>query len=161
MINSDDLLSYEEFQEDMRRLQKWDSFFEVSFWVFAICAPMGLILFLVSCAPTSTKDPDFIGRWAADSAGPGLVVMQFDADHSARLSGFSGAVLVIDARGTWEYEPPRLIVRHAQCQEGEPLRLIACPSPDTLRAADIIGDSWHVGMIDSGSILDFNFRKVQ
>lgn len=129
-----------------------------------ICAPFFAILICVaflSCAPTSTAEPEFIGRWAADSAGPGLVALEFNTDHTARFSAFAGAQLVSDARGTWEYDSPQLIVRHSQCQAGMPLVLIACPNPDTLRAADISGDAWRVSLIDSGIIITYQFRRVK
>lgn len=124
--------------------------------LFALTA----ILLFASCAPSSPAEPEFAGRWAADSAGPGIVAMEFNSDGSSRLSAFADGKMVSEARGDWDYQSPRLIVRHTQCQSGSPLVLVSCSPPDTLRPADISGDVWRVSFLDAGEIITYNFRRV-
>lgn len=134
--------------------------------VILLCSPlllvflfMALALFLTSCAPTQSQEPDFLGRWASDSGGV-LVSMEFKADHGARLSMRSDTEIISEAIGKWIAKDSRLIVTHTQCQEGDPVRLVPCPDPDTLRTSDIAGDSWLVNLVDGTQIISFHFRRV-
>lgn len=131
-----------------------------------ICAPFAAILFclmLASCSPsTSPAAPAFLGKWADDSTQAGLLItMEFRADQSARFTAFSGPAVVLQRDGTWKDSPPSVIISYSQCQAGRPLGLVACDGPDTLRAADIVGDSWRIGIVDSGTVTAYHFRRVQ
>lgn len=131
-----------------------------------LCAPFAAILFcliLASCSPsTSPAAPAFLGKWADDSTqAPVLVTLDFRADQSAHFAAYSGPAVVLKMDGTWKDAPPSVIISYSQCQEGNPLRLYACGAPDTIRTADISGDSWRIGIVDSGTVTAYHFRRVQ
>ena len=131
-----------------------------------LCAPFAAVLLCLmfcSCAPsTAPAEPAFIGKWADDSTQSGiLVTLDFRADQSARFIAYSGPSILLQRDGTWKDSPPSVIISYHQCQAGQPLSLVACDGPDTLRAADIAGDSWRIGILDSGTVTAYHFRRVQ
>jgi len=131
-----------------------------------LCAPFAAVLIclmLASCSPsTSPAAPAFLGKWADDSTqAPVLVTLDFRADQSAHFVAYSGPAVVLQMDGTWKDAPPSVIISYRQCQEGAPLHLYACGAPDTIRAADIAGDSWRIGILDSGTVTEYHFRRVQ
>lgn len=156
--------NHDDFQRDIARIEKSVAFWEIWFWVIALCVPAALILFLVSCAPVTSPaaPPAFLGKWADDSTQAGLLItLEFRADQSAHYIAYSGASIVLQSDGTWRDAPPLVINSFTQCQEGKPLHLFACGAPDTLRAADIAGDSWRIGILDSGTVTTYHFRRIQ
>lgn len=128
------------------------------------CAPFLTILLCViflSCSPVATEPaPEFIGKWADDSRPPLLFVVEFRADHSATFQVRDGGELISRTDGTWTHRAPLLITRDTLCQEGPPLRLIACPAEaDTVRAA-VDGNSWPLSFERDGEIISFDLRRV-
>ncbi|HEX6827182.1 MAG TPA: hypothetical protein VF077_12765 [Nitrospiraceae bacterium] len=130
-----------------------------------ICAPFAAILFclmLASCSPsTSPAAPAFLGKWADDSTAAGLVLLDFEPDQSARFTAYSGAEIILQFDGAWREAPGAVIISYRQCQEGRPLRLKACDQADTLQTAGLAGDTWPIGIVDSGAVTHYHFRRVQ